>query len=218
VTPLYLYALVDRPPRRPLGQGMARRPLSVLRAGKVWVVVEHASAPAVTAKKLVAHDRVVRRIAAMVTAILPLRFASTARDSAALKALLAPLAEPIGRALARVSGCVQFTLRAAGRATRQPTRSSRKEGPGTRWLARRMARERVPEIAALTEETRPFVRAVRMERQEPPRDHFATVYHLVERSAVPAWRAAVAKALPRLGSVHVTMTGPWPPYAFAELS
>jgi len=77
-----------------------------------------------------------------------------------------------------------------------------------------MARERVPEIAALTEETRPFVRAVRVER----RDHFATVYHLVERSAVRAWRAAVARALARLGSIRVTTTGPWPPYAFAELS
>src|SRR5262249_9909731 len=207
---------------------MARRPLSVIRAGNGWVVVEHAAAPAVTAKKLVAHDRVVRRIAARVTAILPFRFASTARDTAALEELLAPLAEPIGRALARVRGCVQFTLRVAGRAARQPTRSSRKEGPGTRWLARRMARQRGPAVAALTEETRPFVRAVRVERHDvrgtpplPPiaaRDHLATVYHLVERSAVRAWRAAVARALPRLGSVHVTTTGPWPPYAFAELS
>jgi hypothetical protein len=220
MTPLYLYALVDQRPRGELGKGIARCPLRAVRVGPAWVVVEQAAARDATPASLVAHDRVVRRIARSCRAVLPLRFASTAADRAALTTLLAPLGPAIPPAFARVRDAVQFTLRVTGKPAPSPAPTSRRHvGPGTRWLANRMARHRVPEIAALSEATRPFVREVRVERADAPQaGRLATVYHLVARENVAAWRAAARRAVPLLRDAKVTTTGPWPPYAFAELA
>ena len=76
----------------------------------------------------------------------------------------------------------------------------------------------MPELAAVSEATRPWVREVRAERHDRgPR--IASVYHLVAREDVRAWKRALARSiadLPR--GVTVTTTGPWPPWAFAELA
>ena len=58
-----------------------------------------------------------------------------------------------------------------------------------------------------------------VERQDaPPR--LVTVYHLVDRRPLRAWRAVVARVLPSLArqGIVVTVSGPWPPYAFAEIT
>jgi hypothetical protein len=213
--PLYLYALVDRRPRGPLGRGIARQPLSLVHAGKAWVVVEPAEAREPTPAALVAHDRVVRRLARSAAAILPLRFASTADDAAAVRALVAPMSALVVSAFRRVREAVQFTLRVSPSASARAPAPSRNAGPGTRWLAKRIAERRVPEIAPLTEATAPYVREARLER----RGNAATVYHLVPREHVAAWRAAARRSLAALDTrVRVSVTGPWPPYAFAELA
>lgn len=215
---LYLYAIVDRQPRDRalLGSGIARRKLSLIRAGGVFVVVEPAEAREVTARALVAHDRVVRRIAKLVPSVLPLRFGSTAPDRAAVQALIGPLARSIPRALERVRDAVQLTLRVRGRPS--PPVIPPRAGPGTRWIAQRLARQQVPEIAVVTDATRALVREARAERHEG-RPYFASVYHLVGRDDVRAWRRALARAIAELPrGVSVTTTGPWPPWAFAELA
>ncbi|OJY27742.1 MAG: hypothetical protein BGO98_41530 [Myxococcales bacterium 68-20] len=216
---LYLYAIVDRPPRSPelLGRGIARKPLALVRAGKAYVVVEPAEAREATPAAIVAHDRVVRRIARLAPSVLPLRFGATAVDRVAVKAAIAPLGGMLERAFERVRGAVQFTLRVDG--LRAPAkRAPAGTGPGTRWLAERRARHEVPELTAVSEATRPWVREVRAERHDHgPR--IASVYHLVAREDVRAWKRAFARSimdLPR--GVTVTVTGPWPPWAFAELA
>ena len=224
---LSLYAIVDRRPKstEALGRGIARQALSLVRAGHAWVVVEPAEPRAPSPRVIVAHDRVVRRIAKLVPAVLPLRFGSSAPDRAAVQALLAPLGGSIAHAFDRVRGAVQFTLRVSGQRARTPSRSG--GGPGTRWLAKRIARHQVPEIAVVAEATRPYVREARVERHDregrvhAARDsrQLASVYHLVPREDVRAWRRAVARALEQLPpGVSVTTTGPWPPWAFAELA
>lgn len=220
---MILYAIVDRRPARRelLGKGIARGPLTLVRTGKAYVVVEQGSAREPTRAAIVAYDRVVRRLVRLSPAVLPLRFGSVVQDRTALQALVAPLAEPIERALECVRDAVQFTLRVSGSRPVKAVRAAtpdRRAGPGTRWLADRIARHQVPEIDSVAEATRPFVRAVRSERvDQPPR--IATVYHLVARENVQRWRNALRRSLatvPR--GVQVTMTGPWPAWAFAELA
>src|SRR5207253_655945 len=97
----------------------------------------------------------------------------------AIESLLAPIATAVERAFARVRGAVQFTLRVRGKAAPRP-RASTKAGPGTRWLEDRRALRAVPEIAPIEEATRPWVRAVVVERGRDPR-LLATVFHLVAR-------------------------------------
>ena len=114
-----------------------------------------------------------------------------------------------------MKGAIQMTLRVAGSAARP---IAPRGGPGTRCLAKRMATRSVPEIAPVTEATRAFVRASRAERKVEGQRLVATVYHLVPREHLRAWRRAVRRALPELEGVEITFTGPWPPYAFAELA
>jgi hypothetical protein len=227
---LYAYAIVGRESRRPpsLGKGAGGGDLVVLalRGTRAGIVVERTPPPLAPSRaSVVAHDRVVRRLGRTFSAILPLRFATTAPDEASLRALLAPLSGAIGRALDRVRGAVQFDLRVTGRRARR-TPPAAAAGPGTRWLATKTARLRVPELAPLTEATHAIVRATRLERHDagpwrkaPVDAPFASAYHLVARADVRAWRRAVASAVPLLAQrkVGVVVTGPFPPYAFAEL-
>ncbi|MCW5817256.1 MAG: GvpL/GvpF family gas vesicle protein [Labilithrix sp.] len=231
---LYLYAIVgEEPARLPRGT-------EVVRAGRAWVVVARRAAPAVTLENAVAHDRVVQQLARACDAVLPLRFGGTIASEAALRKKLAPLAGPIREALARVRGAVQMTMRVSGqeaahvddrpeegpqKRVRSAPSASREgrvgggapdddQGPGARYLARKVAAERVPEIAPITQATRERVRAARIERKRTERS-FATVYHLVDKGELRAWRRIVRAT--SIEGVTVTVSGPWPPYAFAEL-
>jgi hypothetical protein len=47
------------------------------------------------------------------------------------------------------------------------------------------------------------------------RASIATVYHLVPRASAGAYRRALARAAAAEG-VRVVISGPWPPYAFAD--
>lgn len=209
---LYVYAIVDEP--------AGIRGIEFFRVGKAWVAfapLNGREAPAVSVEAAVAHDKIVRRIAKACAAVLPLRFGTVASDEKTLAKQLSPLAKSIAEALERVRDAVQLTIRVSG------TPAPVKGGPGTKYLAGRA--ESVPEIAALTLATRALVRAARSERRSDaiplslgvphPKPHFATVYHLVDRVSVAEWRRAVKKS--NLDGVTVTVSGPWPPYAFAEL-
>ncbi len=224
---LYLHAIVGARPREALGAGLAGGPLRIVRAGGAFVIVERAAAPEPTAKNLRAHDRIVKRIAAATPAVLPFRFGSVAEGATALRTMLEPVAPAIAKALELVSQCVQYTLRVY-RTPASPTRAAasgrgggrgrakQPVGPGTRWLDARLRARRVPEIAPVTEATAALVRSSRVERHDRP-PLVASVYHLVPRRDVARYRAALRRAASELSGVDVRTTGPFPPYAFAEL-
>jgi len=219
MTIITLYAITDA---RPKIAGLHSSKL-----GKAWIVFGRSRTKKAepTPTSLRAYDRVVRRIARVVPALLPFRFGSLVRDEDELASLLLPLAASITTALARTRGCVQFTMRVHGERKKRSVKKRASGGPGTRWLARRREALRVPEIDPVIEETKELSREVRYERQElrrkkeegtsPP--HLATVYHLVPKECARAFRAAVGEAEKKLDGVSIKTTGPWPPYAFAEL-
>jgi hypothetical protein len=212
---LYLYAIADVRPRGPLGRGLGGHALAVVTAAGAFVVVERTAAPEPTPTRIRAHDRVVRRIAKQAPAVLPLRFGALVEDAAALRALLEPTAEALRTGLERVRNCVQYTHRVYG--TAQPASATESgAGPGARWLAQRVAARRVPEAEPIARATKPFVREARVERHDRP-PLVASVYHLVPRGSVKGYRAALARGAAALDGVRVETTGPWPPYAFAEL-
>jgi hypothetical protein len=222
VTSLYLYALVERRPDPGvrLGRGLARGALSVVRVGRACAVVENAGVPEPTPESVVAHDRVVRRLTRLFPAVLPFRFGTIASDLATLRGLVAPFGERLDEAFDRVRGATQFTIRVTGPAA-PPTKRDPRGGPGTRWLTERLASQRIPEARCVIEATKPWVRETRTERRPAPGQgpaSLGTVYQLVAREDVRAWRRALAGALGELPrGVTATVTGGWPPYAFAEL-
>jgi hypothetical protein len=215
---LYLYAIVGKRPRGALGTGMNGGALALVRAGGAHVVVERASAPEPTPRAVRGHDRIVKRIAASTSAVLPFRFGSVVEDRAAVRGMLDPVTSAVAKALEVVDGCVQYTLRVYGEATRAAPGEAAAEasGPGTQWLRVRLRARRVPEIAPVTDATLGYVRAARTERHDRP-PLVASVYHLVPRAKARAYRTALGRAARALPNVEIKISGPWPPYAFAEL-
>lgn len=117
---LYLYGLaagdpVATPGADPatLGQGLAGEPLKVVPCGPGLFALagEMPARPRLARTALAGHDETVRRLAALVPALLPARFGETAPDEEALRAGLLPRARQLTEALALVHGSVQMTLR-----------------------------------------------------------------------------------------------------------
>jgi hypothetical protein len=220
VTCLYAYAAASARPAR-LGSGADHEPLRVVEVGPVFVVVgERRGPPSPTEDTLRSHDGVVRAVARAADAVIPFRFASCFDDESTLKRDLDPIAGELLGALALVDGCDQMTARLF-----DPRRSPSSKavdslhpatGQGARYLAQRAAMEREPEgLRALCVALKPLVRAERVERHSVP-PLVATVYHLVERTRRRAYAAAVRRVGRSLAQATVTLSGPWPAYAFAR--
>ena len=216
---VYVYALLGEAP--PPGAGLREEPLRVVRVGELVAAVgDMTDPPVVSEATLRAHDAVVRRLADAVDAILPVRFGSLLSESS-LADLLTARAPELSEALALVAGRAQMTLRVLGE-TSAPAETPRDDacadalGPGARYLAARRAEWRraraAPELTPLRPVLAALVRAERVTRHDTP-PLLASVYHLIDRGAAAAYRAAIEDA--DLGAVRVVATGPWPPYAFA---
>ncbi len=217
---LYLYGIAQGKPAGPLGRGAGDEPLVLVPVGGLVAVAGAlASAPRAEPEALKRQDAVVRRLAGLFPALLPVRFGESAADETAVAAKIAPRESELAAALELVRGCVQMTLRVFGEADPPPEPAlAPSGGPGTRYLeARRQEQERLhslPEIDPLSTILRPLLRAERIERHAAG-PLLGTAYHLVPREGAAAYLAAVEEARGRIGGRRVAATGPWPPYAFA---
>ena len=116
-----------------------------------------------------------------------------------------------------------MTLRLFGRAADEPAtprddRQAEDEAkPGTRYLAgiaRQHARRRsAPELKPLERLLARIVFAKRVVRHDTG-PLLLTAYHLIPRGAARRYRAVLSKHASALG-LRITVSGPWPPYAFA---
>jgi len=209
------------------GCGLAEEPLRLVGSGPVRAIAgEPPEPPRPDPASLSAHDAVVRRLAALVPALLPARFGQWLPDERTLSAWLAAHARELAEALERVAGCVQMTLRVFAGPDGVETPPPAKEpapaaagGPGARYLDQRrrdLEREHsLLEIAPLRDALRPLLRGERIERASAPGPLRATAYDLIAGDAVDAYSRIVAETSPRLPGWRVTASGPWPPYAFA---
>src|SRR5687768_15778171 len=136
----YVYALLAEAPRGDAGAGLEAEPLRFVPVGGVLVAVgDMAAPPAVSPHTLRAHDQVVRRLAAAVDAILPVRFGTLLDGESALADAIAGRAPRLRQALALVAGREQMTLRVFGEAapTEEVAPAAGDLGPGARYLERR---------------------------------------------------------------------------------
>jgi Gas vesicle synthesis protein GvpL/GvpF len=219
--PAYVYALLAEPPRGDTGAGLGDEPLRFVPVGGVFAAVgEMAGPPPVSPATLLAHDAVVRRLAAEVEAILPVRFGTLLEGERALAEAIGERAPRLREALALVAGREQMTLRVFGEPAPAPDTEPAPGGlgPGARYLeARRRQTNRdadVPELGPLRPLLASLVRAEHAQRHEAP-PLLASVYHLIDRGRAAAYLDAVAAGATALAPTRAAATGPWPPYAFA---
>lgn len=214
----YVFALVDEVPDRGLGRGLSG-PLRPRRAGGAVAIVERrADVPPTEFGSLRAHQAVVTRVAGLVPAILPVRF-GTLLDDDALDEALAEREDEIRDALAGVRHRVQFTWRRPLRTGRPRSRtatatSTAAAASGAAYL-RHAAQLATPAPPAafkpLRDRTQAFV--VRERFQPASGDMPDTLYQLIEKTAEKRYRAMADAVM--LTNPSLTMTGPWPPFAFA---
>jgi hypothetical protein len=230
---LYVFALVDRPPSGRPGTGLTG-PLSIHRVGDAFAVVERrADVPPAEFGTLQRHQAVVTDLAARVPAILPVRFGSLLNADALDDALDEREAD-LQEALAHVRDRVQFTWRGL-RGSRGSTGSTGSTGSGSGSGSASGSSSSSGSGSALTG-AEYLRRAALAARPTPPaawrlvRGKLAplvvderyqqasatapdTLYHLVPRDAMSRYET-VAAAL-RHANPKLTMSGPWPPFAFA---
>ena len=203
-----MYAIVDRRPARARLVGVAGEPIALVRTAGLWVATGRVeAAPPLDEPSMRAHDRAVRALADRVDAILPARFGATVTDVRALARHLAGRTEALERALERVTGCVQMSLRLFDDAPGPASAPAEDLAPGRRYLEERREDARV---RALREHLRPLVRDERSSPGRPPL--VASLFHLVARDAVGAYEALLAHWE---ADLRVRASGPWPPYGFA---
>jgi Gas vesicle synthesis protein GvpL/GvpF len=190
--------------------------LRPVRVGNLTALVASARrAPAPTAANLRRYHETIAAIAAVLPAVLPVRFA-TIMTEPELVLVLRARAKSLTETLRRVRGGVQMTLRLAGvpqqdaAAVRPPGGRARS---GMDYLQQRAAREReVPGFEAVRSVLGAWIVEERVERK----GEVVSVYHLIRRTAAPAYRRAATAALVRAG-LRGVVSGPFPPYAFSAL-
>jgi hypothetical protein len=213
----YVFALVDDVPDRGLGRGLSG-PLRPLRAGGAVAIVERrADVPPTEFGSLRAHQAVVTRVADLVPAILPVRFGTLLEDDA-LGEALAEREDDIRDALAGVRHRVQFTWRRPLRTGRTQRRtasatSTAATASGAAYL-RHAAQLANPAPPAAFRLLRDRTRAlVTRERFQPASGEMPdTLYQLIQKTAEKRYRKIADSVM--LTNPSLTMTGPWPPFAF----
>ena len=216
--------LRERPSRLPPGPSGGE--IRLVECGPLVVAAEAEPRELpVTTEALVTHDATIRCLAEQVEALLPARFGWIAADEAALHRCLEPHRERLLEALALTAGREQMTLRVYGALAPVPETKAPPAGdrPGTRYLESRRAeaerRREILEIAPLCAALASLVRAERVERHSPAStgavSPSASVYHLVDRGRAAEYRTIVASLESELAPLRTSVSGPWPPYAYA---
>lgn len=207
---VYVYGLSE--PGLPATLRVLGHRLRVLSMGRVdAIVAQPAAAVEPTPEALREQHAIVARMAARSRALLPARFGS-AIDESTLRGIVADRERSIIQALARVRGRQQMTIRVFGTPDATVPEVNRTT-TGTAFLKGRqaLARHVPPEVAEIRAALGPLVTA---EVVEPGRAGLrVTLFHLVPTGRVAAYkkRAAALRVPPH----QLTVTGPWPAFAFA---
>ncbi|HEY3091789.1 MAG TPA: GvpL/GvpF family gas vesicle protein [Vicinamibacterales bacterium] len=224
-----VYALIRPAPARLNLTGVTGEKLRVVTVRQLSAVVgEMRRAPAPSVRNLRRYAAVVEAVAVRTLAILPARFGTTVADGEELRFVLTSRNALLRRRLRAVRSRRQMTLRFLGSdpddaAFRGPTPVMPRSGvrprngatQGTQYLHRRraMAEEAraIPGFEPIRAAVQRFVKDERVEK----RSGVVTVNHLVPRTAVMPYVAAVRRAASD-NHLRLTVSGPWAPYAFAD--
>lgn len=218
-----VYALIASS-SRVVGSGMGGERLRAVTAGGIVALVgELRRAPKPTMTNLRRYAIVIEKAAAQTPAILPVRFGTGMADLDEVTFVLQSRQDALRRRLRAVRGRSQMTIRVVlGKSGSDPgdnpspgSDPGDQSTQGTQYLQRRAitaarARE-IPGFAPIRAAVKRWVKDERVEK----RAGVATVNHLIPRSSVGTYRSAVERAAERAG-LRVVVTGPFPPYAFAE--
>jgi hypothetical protein len=215
----YVFALIDAVPAGRAGSGLSG-PLSLRKLPAGFAVVERrADVPPVEFGSLKQHQDVVARLAASVPAILPVRFGTLLEDED-FDETIEERDEEIADAFDLVRGRVQFTWRAKRRKTSAaatalgPPLKKAVPASGTAYLRQAARAANPPPPAAFRPLAAKLSRFTAADRYQPATAALPeAVYHLVDRTKADRYATAARAVI--AASPRLSVTGPFPPFAFA---
>ncbi len=184
------------------------------------------------------HHRVIDTVAAAGPTV-PIQLATVYRDDARIGALLAERRADFTDALRRVAGHTEWGVKAFGdpdafsAAPESADTAAATGGPGTAYLQRRRAQRSARENAlqrasALAEEIhRTLGDLATAARSHPARDTrlageqawmVLNASYLVDDARTDEFNAAVERLASEHPDLRLAVSGPWPPYSFADAS
>jgi hypothetical protein len=225
---LYVYCLaedVERLNKTPRGVSDNEVKIVAFDEG-LSALVSEADAFQVNRQNALAHHEVVRSITEQTTP-LPARF-GTVVTIEQLRNYVSTNHPAIKAKLAHVRDRVEMNVRMIGTVpdTSQESKNDNVQGPGTAFLLekqRAILREEAgaaqkSELSAwLRERLSDLIKDEKISFTPSETAILARADHLVERADVQGYRTKMAKAIQERPDIRFMVSGPWPPYSFANI-
>lgn len=223
---LYVYCVTEGIGSVPKLQGIGGAEVRLFQAENVSLLVSDFSGDIVQVHRenALAHAAVVRSVLDQTTP-LPFRFGTLVTEEQ-LQTYVTARREALLANLALVRGCVEMNVKIISDLNeQQPADHDLQEKPGTAFLAEK--RRELLGSEARAEEAKSIadwlegllgeaVRQTRIKTNVTNRLIVAAA-HLVERGAVQPYRNKVQEARNKRSDLKFLMSGPWPPYSFANI-
>jgi hypothetical protein len=175
-------------------------------------------------KNALAHNAVVRSVFTQTTP-LPFRFGTIVEEEQ-LRSYVKTHGQALKDRLAHVRGCAEMNLRLIGPRENAPPAAERALGPGTKFLLDKRREfcgeewrvEQTGELSAwLADKLGDLIRDEKINIVPAERVVLAKADHLVDRVNIPQYRERMAKAIGERPELRFMVSGPWPPYSFANI-
>ncbi|HKN83745.1 MAG TPA: GvpL/GvpF family gas vesicle protein [Pyrinomonadaceae bacterium] len=227
---LYLYCLLEGIAQLDqLPQGISNAPVRLLPIDDLAVLVSDVDkdAVAVTRETALAHAAVVRSVLDRTTP-LPFRFGTLVSEEQ-LRSYLSTRKPALENDLRLVRGCVEMGVKIiwsiSNNDPHEQQLSDEKQGAGSRFLEEKrreiLGDEQRPaqatEISGWLHESIGELICDEHVAVRPSEKLVLTAAHLVERNKIRQYREKIAEARASRPDLHFLMSGPWPPYTFANI-
>ena len=228
---LYAYCLAEGVERleSPV-PGISGAPVRVLKVENLSVLVSELDADSVpvTRENALAHAAAVRSVFDYTTP-LPFRFGTVVTEQQ-LQSYISARRPALESKLASVRGCVEMNVKIIWQAVaeKQPEPGDTNQdgaGAGTSFLAEKRrqimgdehrAAEATKISTSVHDALSSFIRE-ELVTLRPAERLVLSAAHLIERSKITQYRDRVAEMRHKKPELHFLVSGPWPPYSFANI-
>jgi Gas vesicle synthesis protein GvpL/GvpF len=224
---LYAYCLAedfDTPDHSP--PGIDEAPVKLLKIENLALLISETDLDAVpvTKENALAHAAVVRSILDQTTP-LPFRFGTLVTEQQ-LSNYISARKPALEKKLAHVRGCVEMSVKIIWEVpSRKSIANAGPQGAGTTFLAEKQreifgGEQRAKQAAEISDWLREGVSGLTRDEQvtvRPSERLLLSAAHLVERVNIEQYRAQLGEARKNRPELHFLVSGPWPPYSFANI-
>jgi len=226
----YVYCVVDPIDSLPdeTLKGLGQQEVSLLRLAELAVIVSEFSGDSVltSEENVIAHQKVIRRLLEITTP-LPFRFGTLVSESQ-LNSYLSSRQPALLRKLDDLRGCVEMSVKVIWPTSESKgiiSSDNRQQGSGTAFLTAKkeellgdatLAKKASDILAWLNSHLDSLLRDEQVSLRPRERMVLAAA-HLLERERLTAYKEGLAAARVERPDLHFLVSGPWPPYSFANI-